>query len=82
VLAEAWIALVGRAPGLSRDAKSNPFLRFVEAAWTDADLDADEDFSSALNQALQRFRMRAREISPDWETVEKIATYGPVWERQ
>jgi hypothetical protein len=80
-LAQGWIFLTGRKPGRSFDSKRNPFLRFVKAAWTDAGLCGDEDFSRALDNTLARLA-----VNEGWswseqsrETITGLATRGPTW---
>ena len=52
-LAEAWIYLTGKLPGLGTE--RNPFLRFVEAAARDAGI-WEEDFRSATKAAVETLK--------------------------
>ncbi len=56
ILAEGWVFLTGEMPGKHRDPLKNPFLRVVEAAWTDwHHEDSNSDFAGfgeALDAAI------------------------------
>jgi hypothetical protein len=82
-LAEAWISLTGKRPGKSPNPNTNPFLRFVLAAWKDAGFVSsayeEPDFASALNSSLKRFAMLEYFKGDTVATPAAIATRGPVW---
>jgi len=71
-LAEGWIFLTGKRPGRSYNSRRNPFLRFVEAAWKDAGLSSEQDFSRALDATLKRLA-----IYDHW--FSGLAQQGPAW---
>jgi hypothetical protein len=80
-LAEGWIFLTGRKPGRNFDSSRNPFLRFVEAAWTDAGFGGEENFSRALESTLTGL---ADNEGWSWSeqsrvTIKGLATRGPTW---
>jgi hypothetical protein len=80
-LAEAWIYLTGKLPGLGRE--RNPFLRFVEAAGTDAGID-EEDFYSATKQALEHLKKLESFLggsTDNKQTFLGIRKNGPQWLR-
>jgi hypothetical protein len=81
LLAEGWIFLTGKKPGRNFDPPRNPFLRFVEAAWTDAGFCSDENFSRALESTLTGLVLKEGwSWSKDGrETVKGLATRGPTW---
>jgi hypothetical protein len=52
-LAECWVFLTGEMPGKHPDPLKNPFLRVVEAAWSDwRPEDSSAAFGEALNDAI------------------------------
>ena len=82
-LAEGWIFLTGKKPGKGRTAEQNPFLRFVDAALTDAGCEDVEDAFRALDWALKRLDTFERFAGPAPEksrqSVSGIAARGPAW---
>jgi len=78
-LAEGWIFLTGKRPGRSYNSRRNPFLRFVEAAWTDAGLCSEQDFSRALDAALRQLAAYEGLSDQSQQTISGLARHGPVW---
>jgi hypothetical protein len=78
-LAEGWIFLTGKRPGRSYNSSRNPFLRFVEAAWKDAGLCSEQDFSRALDAALRQLAAYERLSDQTQQTISGLARHGPVW---
>jgi hypothetical protein len=78
-LAEGWIFLTGKPPGRNYNSRRNPFLRFVEAAWEDAGLFSEEDFSRALDAALRQLKAYERLPGQTRQTISGLARHGPVW---
>jgi hypothetical protein len=71
-LAVAWVHLTGKLPGSSIEAKLNPFLRFVEAAWEDAGSAEPENFARPLQAALKVLKSNEQALA-------KLVHPGPVW---
>jgi len=75
ILAEGWIFLTGEMPGKNFDPSKNPFLRVVEAAWTDWHEVRNSDaaaFGEALNAAIS---------SIDEAQLNWLRAVGPGWVR-
>jgi hypothetical protein len=75
IMAEAWVFLFGQRPSLNPNPERNPFLRFVDAAWTDwkgADAKT-ESFVEALRDVhptLTDYRVAALvRDCPDWGRI-------------
>lgn len=74
-MAEAWVVLFGQRPSPNPNPERNPFLRFVDAAWTDwkgADAKT-ESFVEALRDVhptLTDYRVAAlvRDF-PEWGRI-------------
>jgi hypothetical protein len=75
IFAEGWVFLTGEMPGKHRDPLKNPFLRVVEAAWTDwhqEDSNSDSaGFGEALDAAISsideaRLNELRDEKGPEW----------------
>lgn len=68
VLAEAWVFLTGKLPGQGID--RNPFLRLVEASWSDCSGGEEEPFASQLRSVLGQMRTdpvyRQQDYRPSW----------------
>ncbi len=78
-LAEAWIYLTGKPPGKGRD--RNPFLRFVDAAATDADVE-ETDFYSAMKHAIETLEGYERHMpgaTKSRQSISGIRVNGPRW---
>jgi hypothetical protein len=73
ILAEGWVFLTGKMPGKNRDPSKNPFLRVVEAAWTD--WHHQENSSDAFGEALDA---AISSIEPQFKGLVAI---GPAWVR-
>ena len=73
ILAEGWVFLTGKMPGKNLDPLKNPFLRVVEAAWTDWRQEDSSDtaaFGEALNAAIS---------SIDKTRFNRLVAMGPEW---
>jgi hypothetical protein len=73
ILAEGWVFLTGKMPGKNRDPSKNPFLRVVEAAWTD--WHHQENSSDAFGEALDA---AISSIEPQFKGLRAM---GPRWVR-
>jgi hypothetical protein len=72
ILAEAWVFLVGRRPGANPTPEKNPFLRFVQAAWSDwkGDEADPQSFVKALRDVIPKL---------DDDRVAILVRDGPEW---
>lgn len=78
-LAEAWIYLTGKPPGKGRD--RNPFLRFVDVAARDADIE-ETDFYSAMKHAigiLEGHEQSMPGATNSRQSISGIRINGPRW---
>ena len=82
-LAEAWVFLTGKLPGLGTE--RNPFLRFVEAAARDAGI-RKADFRSATKAAVEalkgdesRAKIGGRDPLHYVGSISFIRVHGPRW---
>ena len=71
IWAEGWVFLTGEMPGKNPDPSKNPFLRVVEAAWSDwRPEDSSAAFGEALNDAISSIDEAQfnslREAGPGW----------------
>ena len=84
-LAEAWLYLTGRLPGLGKE--RNPFLRFVEAAAVDANVQSN-GFYDGMKAAIQHLKTLERfdEDRPshekNYQSISGIREFGPDWAKQ
>ena len=70
ILAEGWVFLTGEMPGKNLDPSKNPFLRVVEAAWSDWHQSRTAAFGEALNAAIS---------SIDEAQLNWLLAAGPEW---
>jgi hypothetical protein len=71
ILAEGWVFLTGKMPGKQRDPSKNPFLRVVEAAWSDWRKVKNSDaFGDSLKAAI---------LSIDEARFNRLVAVGPEW---
>jgi hypothetical protein len=74
IFAEGWVFLTGKMPSKHRDPLKNPFLRVVEAAWTDWHQKASNSGSAGFGEALD-----AAISSIDEARLNELRSEGPEW---
>jgi hypothetical protein len=75
VLAECWIVLTGKAPGINSVSEKNPFLKFVSSAWIDVfGQNEERDDDPSFIGALRSLRFNETDIA-------RICRDGPLWLR-
>jgi hypothetical protein len=74
IFAEGWVFLTGEMPGKHRDPLKNPFLRVVEAAWTDWHQEDSNSDSAGFGEALD-----AAISSIDEARLNELRAKGPEW---
>jgi len=84
-LAEAWLYLTGRLPGLGKE--RNPFLRFVEAAAVDANVPSNgfyDGMKAAIQhlETLERFDEDRPSHEKNYQSISGIREFGPDWAKQ
>src|SRR6516225_8123441 len=84
-LAEAWLYLTGRLPGLGKE--RNPFLRFVEAAAVDANVPSNgfyHGMKAAIQhlETLERFDKDRPSHEKNYQSISGIREFGPDWAKE